>query len=320
MDMGLLAAPVRSFLEIARLGSVSLAARAVGLSQPAVTKQIRTLEAALGSALLERAGRGVRLTAAGALFADFARRSARVFEEFSQALAELTRGESGKLVLGAGVTTCVQHLPPWLREFRDRHPGIELSVSTGTSRAVEEWVVESDVDLGFVTSEPRHPELEVRHLFEEEIVLVVEPSAARRGPVALESLGLILFPKNTGFRQYLEQRLSTRKRSVSVKMETDSIEAIKSFVTSGLGASFLPVGVVQDELRLGTLARVQAKGLGSLKRRTSLIWRRDRHPSFGMQSFLNIVGAASPRKREPRRRGGQRKPIACTTPHARRRC
>lgn len=297
MDMDLLAAPVRSFLEIVRLGSVSRAARAVGLSQPAVTKQVRALEATLGSALLERSGRGVRLTPTGELFAEFARRGARVFEEFAQALGELTRGESGKLTLGAGVTTCVQHLPPWLREFRRRHPGIEITVSTGTSRAVEEWVVSSEVDLGFVTSEPRLTELVVKRLFEEEIVLVVEPSAARREPVALERLGLILFPKNTGFREYLDQRLSSLRRSLNVKMETDSVEAIKSFVTSGIGASFLPIGMVREELRRGSLARVRARGLGKLERRTSLIWRRDRRQSFAMESFLNIVAALPPAKR-----------------------
>ena len=302
MDMDLLAAPVRSFLEIVRLGGVSPAARAVGLSQPAVTKQIRALEAALGCSLLERAGRGVRLTPAGELLADFARRGARVFDEFAQALGELTRGESGKLILGAGVTTCVQHLPPWLREFRRRHPGIEISVSTGASRTVEQWVVDADVDLGFVTSEPRREELVVRRLFTEEIVLVVEPSAAQREPVALESLGLILFPRNTGFRQYLDQRLASKNQSVSVKMETDSVEAIKSFVTSGIGASFLPIGIVREELRQGTLARVQARGLGTLQRSTSLIWRRDRRASFGMQSFLEIVGSARGQRQSPRRR------------------
>jgi DNA-binding transcriptional LysR family regulator len=290
--MDLLAAPVRSFLAVARLGGVSQAARAVGLTQPAVTKQIHALETALGCPLLERAGRGVRLTTEGELLADFARRGAQVFEELSQALGELQRGERGKLVLGAGVTTCVQHLPPWLREFRHRYPGIEISVSTGTSRSVEARVVSSEVDLGFVTSEPRQPDLIVRRLFEEEIVLVVEPSSARRSPVALESLGLILFPKHTGFREYIDQRLLARQLSVSVKMETDSVEAIKSFVTSGIGASFLPIGIVREELRLGTLARVQARGLGPLKRRTSLIRRRDRRPTVGMQGLLDIVCAA----------------------------
>ena len=294
--MDLLAAPVRSFLEIVRLGSVSQAARAVGLSQPAVTKQIRSLEAALGSPLIERHGRGVKLTPPGELFADFAGRGARVFEDFSRALAELSRGETGKLTLGAGVTTCVQHLPPWLREFRRRHPGIEINVSTGASGAVEEWVLSSEVDLGFVTSEPRGKDLDAQQLFAEEIVLVVEPIAARRQPVALDSLGLILFPKNTGFRQYIDQRLSACGAAVSVKMETDSVEAIKSFVTSGIGASFLPIGMVREELGRGTLARVRAQGLGKLERRTSLIWRRDRRQSFAMRSFSSIVAALPPRQ------------------------
>jgi DNA-binding transcriptional LysR family regulator len=297
MAMDLLATPLRSFLTVARLCSVSHAARELGLTQPAVTKQVRVLEAALGCPLLERAGRGVRLTAAGELCADFGRRGARVFEDFDQALGELARGEAGKLVLGAGVSTCVQHLPPWLREFRRRHPGIDISVITGTSRAVEDWVVGGEVDLGFVTSEPRRSELMVRRLLEEEIVLVVEPGAARREPLALEHLGLILFPRTTGFRQYLDQRFAARHLTVSVKMETDSVEAIKSFVTVGIGASFLPISTVREELRLGTLARVQARGLGELKRRTALIWRRDRALGFAMQSFSSIV--VKPRAARP---------------------
>jgi DNA-binding transcriptional LysR family regulator len=301
--MDLLAAPLRSFLEIARLGSVSRAAQALGLTQPAVTKQVRALEAALGSPLLERAGRGVRLTAAGVLLAEFGRRGARVFDDFGQALGELARGDAGKLVIGAGVTTCVQHLPPWLREYRRRHPGIDVSIATGTSHAVENWVVNAEVDVGFVTSEPRRPELAVRRLFEEEIVLVVEPNTARRGPMALEELGLILFPKTTGFRQYLDQRLALRQLTVSVKMETDSVEAIKSFVTVGIGASFLPISTVREELRQGTLARVQARGLGRLERRTALIWRRDRPAGFAMQSFLDIVTPSATLAATPARAG-----------------
>src|SRR5688572_31828410 len=123
--MDLLSAPVRSFLEVARQGNVSAAARRLGLTQPAVTKQLRALESALGARLVERAGRGVRLTQAGELLRDFARRGAALSEDLTSALLELEQGESGQLTIGAGVTTCVQHLPPWLREFRRAHPGID---------------------------------------------------------------------------------------------------------------------------------------------------------------------------------------------------
>ncbi|MEY2933153.1 MAG: hypothetical protein RL033_3902 [Pseudomonadota bacterium] len=288
--MDLLSAPVRSFLEVARLGNVSAAARQLGLTQSAVTKQLRALEAAFGVRLVERAGRGVRLTQSGELLQDFGRRGAALSDDFQSALLELEQGESGQLSIGAGVTTCVQHLPPWLREFRRAHPGIDVRIRTGNSRDVEAWVADAEVDLGFLTSEPERTELVVRRLFEEQIVLVVAPGSTTSRQVALESLPLILFPKNTGFREYLEQRFAARRQTFTVKMETDNVEAIKSFVAVGLGASFLPIATVQDDLRRGSLLAVEPRGLGALRRRTTLVWRQDRSATFAMKSFLRIVG------------------------------
>jgi len=289
MAIEFLSGPMQSFLQVAKTGSVTRAASLLGLTQPAVSKQIRALESAAGCALLERAGRGVTLTAAGASLAEVGRHAAALFADHVRALEDLQQGQTGKLVIGAGVTTCVQLLPAWLRDFRRKYPGIEVSVSTGTSRAVEDWVASAEVDLGFVTSEPRRQDLLLRRLFEEEIVLVVEPAAARRGSVALEQLPLILFPKTTGFRQYLDQRLGGGRRTFCVKMETDSVEAIKSFVAVGLGASFLPISTVESELKQGTLARVEPRGVGKLRRRTAVLWRRSVKPSFAMRSFLDIV-------------------------------
>jgi DNA-binding transcriptional LysR family regulator len=289
--------PLRSFLQVAELQSVSAAAKRLSLTQPAVTKQIRALEAALECSLLERAGRGIRLTPAGELLAEYGRRSAAVLEEFRQVLGDLQQGKSGKLSIGAGVTTSVLLLPSWLRELGRRFPGIDVSVRTGTSHEVEAWVAAAELDLGFVTSEPRRGELVARPVFEEEIVLVVEPAAGRRERVRLEELPLILFPRATGFRSYLEQRWLERGLSPQVKMETDSVEAIKSFVAVGLGASFLPLSTVEEELRRGVLARVTALGMGPLRRRTTLIRRPDRRPSFAVRSFLEIVGTGRARRR-----------------------
>src|SRR5690606_16758170 len=140
----LLSAPLRSFLQVAELGSVSAAAKALGLTQPAVTKQIRALEAALEVGLLERSGRGIPLTPAGELLADYGRRSVAVLSEFRQVLGDLQEGKSGRLVIGAGVTTSVLLLPSWLRELGRRHPGIDVSVRTGTSHDVEAWVAAAE--------------------------------------------------------------------------------------------------------------------------------------------------------------------------------
>jgi DNA-binding transcriptional LysR family regulator len=285
----LLSAPLRSFLEVAEQGSVSRAAERLGLTQPAVTKQLRALEAALDCSLVERAGRGIRLTRAGSLLAQSGRRGAAVFSDVAAALTELEQGESGRLVIGAGVTTSVLLLPPWLRELRRRYPGIDVSVRTGTSREVEAWVKEAEVDLGFVTSEPRQPELLVKSVFEEDIVLVLEPEARAKKTVGLDEVALILFPKSTGFRNYLEQRFAQSGLRANVKMETDSVEAIKSFVAVGLGASFLPSTTVQEELSRGQLVRARARGLGRLRRRTSLVRRHDRRPSFAVRAFLDVA-------------------------------
>ncbi len=293
--MDLLSPPVRSFLEVARQGNVSAAARRLGLTQPAVTKQLRALESALGARLVERAGRGVRLTQAGELLRDFARRGAALAEDLNSAMIELAQGESGQLSIGAGAATCVQHLPPWLREFRRAHPGIDVRIRTGTSRDVEAWVAGAEVDLGFLTSDPERTELVVRRLFEEQIVLVVAPGSSASRQVALESLQLILFPRNTGFREYLEQRFAARRQPFTVKMETDNVEAIKSFVAVGLGASFLPIATVQEDLRRGRLLAVEPRGLGPLRRRTAVVWREGRRMTVGMRSFLRIVGTGRAR-------------------------
>lgn len=77
-------------------------------------------------------------------------------------------------------------------------------------------------------------------------------------------------------------------------MEIDSVEAIKSFVAVGLGAAFLPHGIVSEELAGGQLVRLEPRGLGKLRRRTSLVWRQDRRPAFALRKFLEIVGSGRP--------------------------
>jgi len=277
-----------SFLRVAELGSVSRAAQALHLSQPAVSKQLRALEQTLGVRLLERSGRGVKLTREGSLVADYGRQSAALLDDCTRALRELGTEQGGSLVLGAGATTCIFQLPRWLRQLRDRRPNVDVTVRTGTSSVVEALVLEREVDLGLVTSPAGSRALQERVLFREEIVLVVARDFARP-PHQLEALPLILFPQSTGFRAYLDQKLGAARLARLVKMETDSVEGIKSFVASGLGASFLPRSAVAKELAARVLRRVVLPGLPELQRSTRVVRRRDRALSQTAAGFLQIL-------------------------------
>ncbi|MET0384308.1 MAG: LysR family transcriptional regulator, partial [Polyangiales bacterium] len=116
--MTLLAPQLTSFLAVAEVQNISTAAKRLHLSQPAVTKQLRALEVTLGVKLVQRTGRGVRLTDAGELLREHGRRSAALLAECQAALAELATGQVGKLTLGAGVTTSALQLPGWLSRYR----------------------------------------------------------------------------------------------------------------------------------------------------------------------------------------------------------
>ncbi|MBV9864991.1 MAG: LysR family transcriptional regulator [Abitibacteriaceae bacterium] len=287
-----------SFLCVADTSSVSRAAEIVHLTQPAVTKQIQALERELKTPLFDRTGRGVELTAAGATLRDYAGRSLALLKECQQVITDLDTGAAGQLVIGAGATTSIFRLPRWLQSLQTVLPGIDIVVRTGDSREVVSLTLDRQVELGLITTPVQHPDLAVSQLFDEEIVLVASPlspptAASSPSGATLDGhtlrLPLILFPCGSGFREYLERKLAAAGIEIHVKMETDSVEAIKSFVAIGLGASFLPFGAVAAELTGGVLQQVQVSGLPPLHRHTAVIRRKDRRAGMAAQALLEIL-------------------------------
>jgi DNA-binding transcriptional LysR family regulator len=286
--MSFIATPLRGFLEVAEVGSISRAAARLHLSQPAVTKQMRALEQALAVRLVERTGRGVRLTKAGEVVASYGRQGTGLFQECRRALDALAAPNAGQLLIGAGVTTSVFQLPAWLRRLRQQRPLVDVTVRTGTSDVVEALVLAREVDVGLVTTTTAKAELRSRVLYREDIVLVAAADFPH-ARIELETASLILFPATTGFRRYLDQKLGADRLRRRVKMESDSVEAIKAFVAAGLGTSFLPITAVASELELGTLKRLRPHRIAKLRRSTSLVHRTDRTLSAAAQHFLRLA-------------------------------
>lgn len=286
---------LRSFLRVAEEGGLTRAAESLCLTQPAVTQHIQALERELGTPLFDRTGRGVRLTAPGEALVQHARQALAVLDEVRGVIADLQAGVRGRLVIGAGVTTSIFQLPDRLRVYREAFPLVDVVVRTGKSREVSAMVLGREVDLGLVTTSVEDESLAVVELYEEEIALVARSGHAKAIELAdLGSAPLILFPKGTGFRDYLDRTLADAGVAASVKMETDSVEAIKSFVAVGLGVSFLPMAAVNDDVRSGALCVVGVEGLPSLKRKTSAVYRHDRYLSAAARAFLEVL-AGSPR-------------------------
>ncbi|MDP2857429.1 MAG: LysR family transcriptional regulator [Bacillota bacterium] len=282
---------LRTFLKVAEHGSVTKAAAGLHLTQPAVTQHIRALERQFGTALFERTGRGMLLNGPGELLRDYARKALAAIEDGQQVIADIVQGRSGRLILAAGVTTSIFHLPRWLQSFREAHPDVDITVKTGRSREVARMALDREIDLGLVTSPVPHPDLEALPLFDEQIVLVGPPDSSP-SPITQATLSetpLILFPRGTGFRAYLDQVLAQAGAAPHVKMETDSVESIKGFVQVGLGMSFLPLSAVQAEIDAGLLVRVDVEGIAPLTRTTAVVRRKDRYFGVAARDFLAIA-------------------------------
>ncbi|MBI2325597.1 MAG: LysR family transcriptional regulator [Chloroflexi bacterium] len=285
---------VRTFLEITRSGSVTRAAHALGLSQPALTERLRGLERELGTDLFVRTRRGVRLSDAGRALLPHAERALGAIEDGARAVDQMRRGEIGRLAVGASPAVSTYLLPDVLRRFQHAHPKVHLSVRTGHSEEILDLLLRHEVEIGLVR-EIRHPDIEATPLYEDELVLVVAPSHpfAERGRIRIAELArehLVTFDRASSYNE-LTQALF-REAGVAPRgvIELDNVEGAKRCVVKGLGVALLPRQAVRAELASRKLRPVTIAGARPIRRRIVAIRRRDEgDPTRTVASFLDLA-------------------------------
>lgn len=254
-----------TFLAVLDAGRISAAARAVHLSQPAVTARIRRLEESVGAPLLLRSVQGVRPTPAGERLAGYARRIGRLVEEAERAVGS-AQAKSGKLRLGVSTTIAAHVLPPVLGRFRERHPGIELQLQVGNTGEVIEGVREGAFPLGLVEGLKRASGVRLVPWLDDELLPVVAPQAswALRSPADLESVPLLWREPGSGTRAVLARALKAagvRTRPARHDLVLGTSEAIANAAAAGLGLGFLSRWSLGPYLESGRLRAVPALGL-----------------------------------------------------------
>src|SRR5690349_8513878 len=197
-------------LAVARHGSLGRAARDVGITQPAASSRIRSMERQLGVALVDRSPRGSRLTDAGALVTDWARRIVEAAQAFDAGAQALRDRRDSRLRVAASMTIAEYLLPGWLLALRAGRPDTAVSLLAGNSAAVAERVLAGEADLGFVEGLTMPAGLDSAVIAHDHLIVVVAPGhpwARRRRPLPaaeLASTPLILREKGSGTRQVLD--------------------------------------------------------------------------------------------------------------------
>ena len=314
-----LEARLRAFAALARRGSFSAAAEELVISQPAVSKHVAELEAELGTKLVIRGPRRIRLTPAGDFVADHVERAEALVAQAGRGARSLAGAETGRLAIatsGTGMYLAVDAIAG----FHAAHPRVELDVQIGTSEPIVELVRAHRAELAIVGGFTAARDVDSETLVEDDIVVVAAPALARSRPSLrdLERLTWISREEGSSTRAAFEAAWRDLGITPQGRISLPSWEAVKLAVARGAGVSGVSRYALRTELAAGTLAILRVRGW-RVRRHFSLVHARDIPLSPPAERFRAILRSevrtladATPGRSHPRstalRSGGKPRP------------
>jgi DNA-binding transcriptional LysR family regulator len=262
-----------AFCAVVERRSFSQAAERLGVTQPAVSLQIRSLEQRLGRQLLDRSGRRVEPTEAGLRLYASAQRLLQAEEQLLEELESDDEGAvGGTLELGASTGPGGSVVPVLLCEFQERHPRVRVRLSVSDTQTVIAQVADRELELGIVGAGRRHRGVTFEPFFRDEVVLAVPATHAFAGKtVTLDQLRrepLIVMQEGAGVRQVIEDELrkaGTRLRDLDVRLELGLQESVRSAVLAGHGITFISRLAIESDISAGLIATARVRGLDPVR-------------------------------------------------------
>jgi DNA-binding transcriptional LysR family regulator len=288
---------LKAFVTVVEQGSFSAAAERLGLTQPAVSLQIRQLERKLNTTLIERVGRKARPTAAGAELLGHAESIEVAVSAAIEAVTRHASGTIGRVRLGTGATACIFLLPPLLGELRRKYPQLEITVITGTTDDIVRALEQNTIDVGLVTLPATSRALARTPFLEDEYCAVAPRTVAfpnQVSPASLRKLPLVLFEPNGSTRQVIDRWFAGADIVPRPLMSLGNVEAIKAMVVAGVGCSVLPGLAVGDGRHRGMVVRPLSP---RLYRTLAVAIRRDKRLTRVLKVTVDALLALSGDKR-----------------------
>jgi len=235
---------LRTFVEVTKRGSFTAAAKALNLSQPAITHHVQELERRFKVVLLERIGKRAYPTDAGERLIEHAR---HLLDEDARTLVDMRKfndGWLGRVRIGTSMTVLMYALPPILRQLKTEHPQLEINLKAGLTATTLKMLRTNDLDLGLCALPIEDPAFDTTGLFDDELFAIL-PADQKDVPkkvtaAFLSRCPLILGHENAALRRTITDWLALAGPPPKPVMEFDNVETIKSLVAVGLGASIVP--------------------------------------------------------------------------------
>jgi DNA-binding transcriptional LysR family regulator len=284
---------LRLFAAVVDHGGFTRAAVALNLSQPAISKSLKELEAELDLPLIERGGRSFRLTDAGRTLYGRARELFGVERVAERELRELRGLKRGALRIAASTTIATYLLPSVLGRFHLRHPRVRIQTSSANTRAVLRLLLESRVDLALVEGPVSHPRVMVHPWREDELVVIAPPDhhLMREPRVTVQDVAAEQFlvrEPGSGTREVSAAALARHGVRLTRTMRVGGTEAIKQAVAAGLGLAIVSRAAAADQLALGRIAVLDVHGL-TIRRTFTRLELSDRATTAAAREMLGLL-------------------------------
>lgn len=287
---------LQCFIAVVEEGGFKRATARLGITQPALSYQIRRLEEELGVQVFHRGPGGISPTEAGRTLLEHAHQVIAAVTEAHQAVRELSGGVTGELRIGTIKCVGIYFLPQVLWEIRAKHPMVRPKLLYRDSDEILESLLAKQLDVALVVDPPPDKRLEQKNVFEEQISLVSGPKHAFFGRSTvdvseLQDVQLVALASQTSTGALIRAYLDRIGLQVVPAISTDNVETVKRMVEEGMGVAFLPDMVTEDDVGAGgapgRLSRSRVEPTLSLP--LVLVTWKDTHRSLPLDAFVEEV-------------------------------
>lgn len=281
---------VQTFMQISQVKNFSKAAELLGYSQSAVTVQVRQLENELGVRLFDRTGKKVTLTPQGKEFLIHANKIIDDMLKAKEAMND-TNELKNPLHIGTIESLCTVKLPEIVQRFRNEHPKVRIQITIDSPERLFQMMEHNELDVIYILDTPRWNKNWIKVMEKEEPVIFVSTphyKAAEKEEIEIEEIltePFYLTERNANYRQALEQELALRKQTLSPVLECSDTAFIKKMLKTGKGLSYLPLFVVEKDIKEGKIAKLNVKDIDITMYR-QVFYHANKYMTKEMEKFV----------------------------------